>query len=432
MQKRKITYVAGALLATSAVLAGCGTTGGNTTTGGTAGTSASSNQKVTLQFWNGFTGPDRPAVEKIVQQFNSSHPNIQVQMDIEPWDTLLQKLPTTLTSGQGPDLVAFDTSLIPEYAQANLIQPIDSLYSSGGLSPSEFPKSLMNAMQYNGHTYAAPANFYTLLMYYNKKIFQQDGLDPNSPPKTWDEWIADITKTTRSVNGSNQYGLSIADNNTVPMWPILVWENGGTFVSSDLKTATMDSPKTVQALQQWATLISQKHVSPEFQSGAQADKLFQSGQAAMEIGGPWMTTGLQQAGIDFGVAPIPAGPGGSYTLAAGDAIAITKNSQYSAQAMEFIKYWDSKTAQEEYSLATGFPPVRLDMANDPNLSSNPFIKRFASVSNTGEFNLQGLTNAQDITDNLIGPTIQQIEKNPGSADSILKAANQKLQSELQQ
>jgi multiple sugar transport system substrate-binding protein len=417
-----------AVLGIAAGITACGT---QNQTG--SDTKSSSNQDVTLQFWNGFTGPDRPAVQKIVDAFNASHPHIKVQMDIEPWDTLLQKLPTTLTSGQGPDLVAFDTSLIPEYAQANLIVPLDKLYTSGQLTQQTFPKSLMDAMQYNGHTYAAPANFYTLLLYYNKKIFQQDGLDPNKPPTNWDEWIRDIQKTThKSPNGQTQYGLSLADNNTVPMWPVLVWGNGGSFVSADLKHATMDSPKTVSAIQKWATLIHDNDISPAFQSGAQADKLFQTGQAAMEIGGPWMTTGLTQAGLDYGVAPIPAGPSGPATLAAADALVVTKNSKYSEQAMEFIRYWDSQASQEKYSLATGFPPVRTDMANDPAFKSNPFIKSFAAVSDSGRFFLQGITNAQDLLNNVIYPAIQSVEKNPQNADSILRAANQELQSKLDQ
>src|SRR5690348_575697 len=74
------------------------------TVGGTSGPPA----KVTLNFWTGFTGGDRPAYESLIKQFNDGHPNIQVTMDVQPWDTIGQKLPAALGTGQGPDLATPD------------------------------------------------------------------------------------------------------------------------------------------------------------------------------------------------------------------------------------------------------------------------------------------------------------------------------------
>src|SRR5687768_3250317 len=59
-----------------------------------------------LTFWNGFTGPDRPSVEAITADFTAANPDSPVVMDIMPWDSLMQKLLTSLGSGSGPDIVA--------------------------------------------------------------------------------------------------------------------------------------------------------------------------------------------------------------------------------------------------------------------------------------------------------------------------------------
>ena len=59
---------------------------------------------VELTVVTGFSGPDRPAYEAIVESFNAAHPNIQVTMDIQPWDSIGQTLPTAWATGSGPDL----------------------------------------------------------------------------------------------------------------------------------------------------------------------------------------------------------------------------------------------------------------------------------------------------------------------------------------
>lgn len=58
-----------------------------------------------LRFMAGFTGGDRPVYEALVEEFNASHPNINVTFDIQPWDVIAQTLPASFAAGEGPDLV---------------------------------------------------------------------------------------------------------------------------------------------------------------------------------------------------------------------------------------------------------------------------------------------------------------------------------------
>lgn len=64
--------------------------------------SAASAEDVQLTFWNGFTGPDRPAIESITQKFSEANPGIRVAMDVMPWDSLMQKLLTTISTEKAP------------------------------------------------------------------------------------------------------------------------------------------------------------------------------------------------------------------------------------------------------------------------------------------------------------------------------------------
>lgn len=394
-----------------------------------AAAEAKSIENVVITFWNGFTGPDRPAIEELVKQFNETHPNIKVEMDITPWDSLLTKLPVSLSTGGGPDIAGFNSALIPKYAKSNLILPIDELYDED--FSKAFSEGLLSCVKYDGKYYGSPGNFATLMLYYNKDLFTDAGLDPNNPPKTWDEWKDAIIKTTKVDVIDKQYGLVLADHATIPMWPILVWGNGGDFISQDGKNGLMNDSKTIEAFKFWSDLVITYGISPTGLTGAEADKLFQSGKAAMEMNGPWMTTGYTAAGLNYDVAPIPVGPGGSVTLADAIVLVAGKNTKHKAEVLEFMKFWNSKESQELWSLQSGFPPTRIDMMDNKNFDKNPFILKFAASAPSARFYLQGLVEYGKVNDDVIVPAIQEITINKKDVETVLTEANTKINDILQ-
>ena len=136
MTKRMFALLAALLLVLVALAAGCG--GGEDDEGDTA---AGPQKNVTLTFWNGFTGPDRPALEEIVRRFNASHPKIKVRMQIMPWDTFFQKLLPIYASGKGPVIAGMASEQMPQYADKGVIQPLDDLYETGGLNKNTLVSS---------------------------------------------------------------------------------------------------------------------------------------------------------------------------------------------------------------------------------------------------------------------------------------------------
>ncbi|MCD9020829.1 ABC transporter substrate-binding protein [Cohnella silvisoli] len=390
-----------------------------------------SDEEVTLTFWNGFTGPDRPAYEAMVNEFMKAHPKIKIEMDIQPWDTLLAKLPTSLVSGKGPDIAAFNASLIPQYAKAGNILPLEDLYSSKDIDQSVLPPSLVKQMQFDGKFFGAPANFATLMMYYNKDLFKAAGLDPEKPPATWDEWKDAILKTTKSEGSDKQYGLVIGDHATIPNWPILIWGGGGDITSADGKSSLLADSKTIAAVKFWSDLVINDGISPVNLTGAEADKLFLSSKAAMSVTGPWMTPGFTAAGLNYAVAPIPVGPGGPVTLADSVALVGGKNTKHKEAVFEFMKFWNSKEQQITLSVQSGFPPARTDLANDPGLKKNAFAAQFATVANDARFYLGGQEQASKIDNDLFIPAIQTITNKKGSVEDVLKDADKKLNDLLQ-
>ncbi|GAA1022409.1 ABC transporter substrate-binding protein [Acrocarpospora pleiomorpha] len=400
--------VAGILLAT-----GCGSTA----------TSSDPDAVVELSLWTGFTGPDRPAYENLVKQFNASHPKIKVTMDVQPWDAIAQKLPGAWATGQGPDLATpnFDPGVLFNYVKTNSLLPLDEAVGTGDgkLNAGTFPAAVNTAFTIDGKLYAAPANMATLVLYYNKAMFAEAGLQE---PKTADEFTAAAKQLTKTEGDKvTQYGISLADHATIQMWPILQWMNGGDIVDAK-GCATIAQPASVQALTTWADLVVKDKVSPIGQTGADADTLFSAKKAAMEINGPWAAAGFKEAGIDLGIAPVPVGAGGPVTLASTVPLAVGKSTKHKAQALEFLSWWTGKTAQAAFSDASGFPPVRTDVT-----SSNPVVAPFAAGLPHARLYLPGLPTSPKIDADVYVPLIGKITRGEpveAAARSAAEAINQ--------
>src|SRR5258708_1366214 len=336
--------------------------------------SAGAQSPVKLTFWNGFTGPDRPGVEALVKQFNDAHPNIQVEMSISPWDSLMQNLLTQLSTGRGRDIVAIDPLNLPKYAQSGYVSDITDVFAAGTeMDPKNFPPAYVDLLKYNGKFYGAPMTFATLMMYYNKDLFTAAGLYPNKPPTELDTCLTD--------------------------------------------------PKTVQAVQTWGALVTKNMVSPYGLSGADSDKLFQTGKAAMEITGPWQVQGYIDAKLNFDVTPPPAGPAGSVTAATADVLMINSASQHQAEAKQFIAFWDSKASQAFYSNTVHFPPARIDIQD---MLNNTWSGKFAQAAPTSRFYLGGLVLGPQIDTSIVVPMAQSITQGQSNAQDAAKNADQQL------
>ena len=409
--------VAAAAVAAAGLLAAAGCSSSSSSS-----PSGSGGSVVKLSVLTGFTGPDGPSYQALVSQFNASHPNIKVTMDIQPWDAIGQKLPSEWATGQGPDLATpnFDPGVIFTYIKTNSVLPLDSAVGAGDtqINSSAFPSSVTKAFTVDGHLYAVPANLASVALYYNKTMFTAAGI--TDAPKTSDEFVADVKKLTLGGANPTQYGISLADHQTIQMWPILQWMNGGDIVGAD-GCAAINSAASVQALSTWAGLVQSDHVSPVGQTGADADTLFSAKKAAMELNGPWAADGFRKAGIDLGIAPVPVGSAGPVTVASTVPMMVAKNTKHKAEALEFLSWWTGKTAQASFSKQSGFPPARTDVTvSDPNTAV------FAQALPNARLYLAGLPSSSQIDSDVYTPMLGQLTRGADaqkSADAAAKAIN---------
>jgi multiple sugar transport system substrate-binding protein len=366
--------------------------------------------------WTGFTGGDRGAYEGLIEEFNATHDDIQVTMEVQPWDTIAQKLPSAWATGQGPDLATpnFDPNIVSKYLETDSLLALDSVGDTSLLAPAA-----IEAFTVDGSLYAVPANIATLQLYYNKALFEGAGID--GPPTTVDEF----REYAQTLTGDGVFGLSLADHETIQMWPILQWLDGGDIVDAE-GCSVLDSPANIESLTTWANLV-QAGVAPVGLTGAESDALFSAGQAAMQLNGPWAAAGYADAGIDLGVAAVPTGVDGDVTLGSTVPLAISAQTKHPAEAQAFLEWWTGKDAQRQFALESGFPPVRTDLADDPELAANEVVAAFAAALPSARLYLVGVTGAPEVDAEAYVPLIGEITRGADVATAVA-AATEKINS----
>lgn len=335
----------------AALLAGCGNNGsapqaGGNPSGGGGGTGYSG-PKVTLAFWNGFTGGDQAFIKKMVDQFNSQHKNIAVKMNVYQWADFFQKLPAAVSSGNGPDVVAMHIDDLPTQAAQQVIQPVDDIAKALNLSESQFAPAVWKAGMYQGKRYGIPLDVHPLVYYYNKDVMKKGGLDPEKPPTTMSDYMAALDQLKgKGIQGHWMSPFQFTGGFTAQS---LVWQFGGDMFNSDTTKATWDSDAAVKALQ-WCRDLVTKGYSPA-NVGQDADYVaFKNGKNAFTWNGIWQINDLAAtSGLNWGAQAIPhLGPnGGAWGNSHQMAIPrSTKPDQNKQNAARYFINWLTKNSLE--------------------------------------------------------------------------------------
>ncbi len=267
-------------------------------------------QVVQLEFWNGFSGPDGTTMERIVRQFNASHPDIRVRMQIIPWGTYYDKVTLGLAYGGAPDVFILHEDRLPEYADRSVLYPMDGLLAHSDLKSTDFMPRPWHAGTWKGERYAVPLDCHPIGLYYNTELFKKAGIvDANGnakPPTDLKEFLADAKKLTVDTNGDgrpDQWGYVFTWFRT--NYYTFLRQFDGDLLSADGKRSALDSPQARQSLQLMDSFIYNRHIAPS-PEGQDAWIGFQTGKVAMALEGIYMLSSLEsQKNLKFAGAPCP-------------------------------------------------------------------------------------------------------------------------------
>ena len=305
-------------------------------------------------------------MEDLCAQYNEENPDVVVEpVYTGNYDDTVTKIQTAIQGGTPPDVFVSLATQRFTMASTGMAMPLDDLIAAdedGEEYIKDFLPGFMEDSYVDGKIYSIPFQRSTEIMYYNKDLFRAAGLDPEQPPKTWDELVEYAQKLTNDKTK----GVGIALNSGSAQWQFTGFclqnsKDGKMLMSEDGKKVYFDTPENVEALQFWLDLQNKYKVMAE---GIVQWTDLPTQFLAQEVAMIYHTTGNManisaNADFDFGTCFLPGNRqmgaptgGGNFYIASGISEARQK------VAWDFIRFMTDTERAAQWSLDTGYVATR--------------------------------------------------------------------------
>jgi sn-glycerol 3-phosphate transport system substrate-binding protein len=326
-------------------------------------------------------GPITKTIDQYAADFNKENPDLNVTPVYSgTYQETIVKVLTAHKAGKPPTaaiLLSTDTFTL---ADEDAIVPIDNFVKTDAdraWMKSFFPAFMLNR-QFANKTWGVPFQRSTVVMYWNKDLFKEAGLDPNTPPKNWAETISMGQKLTKKDASGNvtQWGIQVPSSG-FPYWLFQGFstQNDGILANAEGNQVKFDDPNVVAALQYWVDLSKKYGIHPSgVVEWGTTPRDFMEKKVAMI----WTTTGnltniRSNAKFDFGVAMLPEGKRRGSPTGGGNFFIFKKAAGAEQEgAYKFAKWLTQPERAAQWSIDTGYVAV------SPAAYETPTLKKYAA------------------------------------------------------
>lgn len=281
------------------------------------GKNSNSNKKVTITMAQWGTGEEIKQTKSLLNIFEKKYPNINVKLTYKSWDSYWTWLTAQASAESLPDVYKMGSSYARKFANLGVMQNLDKFISSTSFDMSNFTPNILSFYKVDGHFTAIPRDANTVVMFYNKDLFDKAGLDYPEETMSWDQVLKLAQKLTLDRNGNNalsssfdpkhikQYGIAVdaagtADSVLEPQ----LFSNGARLVGKNHELK-LNTPQAMHVLKFFRSLITKYHVSPNSQwiksNGNDPFKSLATGKVAMSFAGNWYVPQFKKAGLNIGI-----------------------------------------------------------------------------------------------------------------------------------
>ena len=308
-------------------------------------------RQVVIQFASWGSESEIKILKPLLENFEKENPNIKIDFLHIP-QNYFQKIHLLIASNTAPDVIFMNNQYLPIYANAGVLEDLSQYDKDFQLD--KFFESSIKALTYDKKIYAIPRDISTLVIFYNKDIFDKYGV--NYPKENWsyDEFLKTAKKLTHRPN---LYGISFEEE------PIFYLPYLMSFGLE--KIPEYDDLSTQKGLKLYAELRNKYHVAPLKTESASATmaQMFLQGKLAMHLTGRWLVPKYRQdAKFRWDVVTFPVGASGSIAPADVSGWAVSKNSKHKKEAIMLIQYLSSEKSAEKFAQSGLVVPARIDAA----------------------------------------------------------------------
>ena len=311
-------------------------------------------------------GPVTKIIDEMAADFEKENPGIKIKpVYAGSYQDTVTKVLTAAKGGDAPHIAVMLSTDMYTLIDEGVVVAIDDLLKAPEDKAwlNSFYPGFMQNSQTGGKTWGIPFQRSTIVMYWNKDLFKQAGLDPQRPPQNWAEMVEFGKKLTQRDAAGNvsTYGVQVPSSG-FPYWLFQAFttQNGVELMNAAGTQTYFDKPEVVQALQYWVDLSRKHQIHPAgvVEWGTTPKDFFER-KAAMI----WTTTGnltniRTNAKFDFGVAMLPAGKQRGTPTGGGNFYVLNKTTPAERDAaVKFMKWATTPERATKWAIATGYVSV---------------------------------------------------------------------------
>ena len=317
-------------------------------------------RSVELTFWHSMSIYQGDTLEQLVEEYNNNNEDIQVRLIFQGlYDDMKIKLINAVKTGDLPDVSQVAIEYLDVFIDDNRIEPITDYISED--NKNDILSQFWNGVTRQREIYAFPFNHSVQVLYYNKDAFEKAGLDPDKPPKTWEDVIKYGKKLTKDFDGDgtiDQWGILVSLEGVFGFTP-LIRQVGGEFLNDDRSKALFNSEEGVRVMELVQKMAYEYKIMPSNWTLFEGTSAFLQGKIAM---GPITCAGIKFAEDNLpwklGIAPLPYIENKSVLLGGAGLVIFSKSSHRRKAAMNFISWLTNKENSIRWHEKTGYLPIR--------------------------------------------------------------------------
>jgi len=382
-QRRRLTVGIAALAAGALTLVGCSSGGG----GGDGGEEApdagaldDADGPVTVSFWHSMDGTNGETLEGLVDDFNAEH---EGEVVIEPvfqgdYDDAITKYKAAVQSGSTPSMVQIYDIGLQFMMDSGTVVPMQSFIDRDDYDVSDIQPNIAGYYTVNDELWSMPFNTSMPVLYYNKSLFEEAGLDPDDPPVTLDE-IREASEALASSNGGPaEFGFNAA----VYGWFVeqIIASSGELYCSPEngrgeehASEFSFDNEAAVEFLSWWAQMVDDGMAGNTGRDTTDAQNAFKSGAIGITMESTGALGGMQEAAeeqdFDLGVGYFPRLEDNEFGPIIGGASLYIMGEDHSdaeqEAAWQFVQFLSQPENQATWHTGTGYFPVSRAALEEP-------------------------------------------------------------------
>ncbi|HET9730492.1 MAG TPA: ABC transporter substrate-binding protein [Acidimicrobiia bacterium] len=330
----------------------------------------SATKPVEITYWHAMARANEDELKKLTAQFNAQQHDVHVTLSASPsYSDNFTRFKAGLSTHVLPDLMQSDDTSTQSIIDSGAVLPMAACVSADHATTADLLPRVVAYYTVQGVLWGMPFNDSNLVLYYNKSAFRRAGLDPNTPPVSFD----DVRRASQQIvrSGAAQFGIALkTDSPYIEHW---LAKAGHTFVNNGngrdrRATAVTFDDATGLSLFQWMDdMVTSKLALSTGTSDFNHYFAVGNGQAAMTIDSSAALGTISQlfaAGryksVELGVGkmPGPNNPDGSVLVGGAANYVVARSSPAKqAAAYQFAKFLSSPSVQAQWAAATGYVPV---------------------------------------------------------------------------